>query len=174
MTDDLAYGTLETTEGRPTLRFELALAYPVQRVWQAVSTPEELRCFFPGAADWGPAKGESIDLGGATLEITEVRPPHRLAWVMAGQPQSFELHPDGTGCRLVFVHVIDDLPAAQTATGWQTYLSRLEPHLAGGHLSDEDAHRHWREIHEAYAARFGVDPEPGRRWADQHLPAVSA
>lgn len=172
MTDGTAYGTLETIDGRPALRFELALAYPIERVWQAVSVPAELACFFPGAADWTPAKGEVIDLGGSTLEVTEVERPHRLAWVMAGQPQSFELTAaEGGGCRLIFTHVIDDLPVAQTATGWETYLSRLEPHLAGAHLSDQEAHEPWREIHERYAERFGVDPGPGRRWAAEHLPA---
>jgi uncharacterized protein YndB with AHSA1/START domain len=171
MTDTIAYGTLETIDGRPALRFERSLAYPIERVWQAVSVPAELGRFFPGAADWTPVKGETIDLGGATLEVTEVNAPHRLAWTFAGQPQSFELVAEEGGCRLIFTHVIDDLPAAQTATGWETYLSRLEPHLAGEYLSDEEAHKPWKDIHERYAERFGVDPEPGRRWAAANLPA---
>ncbi|WP_420855767.1 hypothetical protein [Streptomyces oceani] len=94
-----------------------------------------------------------------------------MTWSLGGQSQSFELVEESGGCRLTFTHVIDDLPAAQTATGWEIYLSRLEPHLAGGHLSDEEAHGSWREIHELYARSFGVDPEPGRRWAEQNLPA---
>lgn len=171
MSDALAYGTLETIDGRPALRFERSLGYPIERVWQAVSVPAELGRFFPGAADWTPAKGETIDLGGATLEVTDVDAPHRLAWTFAGQPQSFELAETEGGCRLTFTHVIDDLPAAQTAAGWEIYLSRLEPHLAGGYLSGEEAHKPWREIHERYAERFGVDPEPGRRWAAENLPA---
>ena|GEM_PF-2898481 len=65
------------------------------------------------------------------------------------------------GCRLIFTHVFDDRGlAAQTAAGWETYLSRLEPHLAGGHLSEEEAHEPWGEVHE----RFGVVPAPGRRF----------
>ena len=171
MTDTMAYGTLETIDGRPGLRFERSLAYPIERVWQAVSVPAELERFFPGAADWTPAEGETIDLGSATLEVTEVDAPHRLAWTFAGQPQSFELVTTDVGCRLTFTHIIDDLPAAQTATGWEIYLSRLEPHLAGEYLSDEEAHRPWRKIHERYAEHFGVDPEPGRRWAAENLPA---
>lgn len=169
MSDPGANGTLETIDGRPALRFELSLAYPIEIVWQAVSVPSELAQFFPGAADWTPAAGETIDVGGMPLDVTQVEAPHLLTWTFAGQPQSFELAEQGGGCRLVFTHVIDDLPAAQTATGWEIYLSRLEPHLAGGHLSDEEAHRPWLEIHELYAERFGVDPEPGRRWAAQNL-----
>lgn len=174
MTDSRAYGTLETIEGRATLRFERSLAYPIERVWRAVSVPAELERFFPGAAPWTPTEGESIDIGAGILEVTEVNPPHRLAWTFAGQPQSFELVETEDGCRLIFTHVIDDLPAAQTAAGWEIYLSRLEPHLAGGHLSDEEAHKPWMDIHERYAEHFGVDPEPGRQWAAANLPVGPA
>ncbi|NUS44372.1 MAG: hypothetical protein HOQ24_11870, partial [Mycobacteriaceae bacterium] len=78
------------------------------------------------------------------------------------------------GCRLTFVTTLDDLPVAQTATGWHTYLSRLEPHLAGGFVSEDDAHTSWRAIHEGCAERFGLDPEPGRRWAAQICPPRKA
>jgi len=164
------YGALETIDGRRALRFELALPYPIDRIWQAVSVPAELRRFFPAAADWTPVTGERIDLGGANLEVTEADPPHRLAWTFVGQPHSFELTETDSGCRLIFTQVIDDLPSAQTATGWHIYLSRLEPHLAGEYMPEEQAHKSWLEIHEGYAARFGVDPEPGRRWAAENLP----
>lgn len=170
MTDTMAYGTLERVDGRPMLRFECSLAYPIERVWRAVSVPAELAQFFPGAADWTPTEGEIIELGGATLEVTVVDAPNRLGWTFAGQPQGFELIAVEGGCRMTFTHVIDDLPAAQTAAGWEIYLSRLAPHLAGEYLSDEEAHRPWGDVHERYAQRFGVDPEPGRRWAAENLP----
>lgn len=170
MDDPVAYGTLTSIDARPTLRFELDLAHPVQRVWRAVSDPAELAQFFPGAAPWTPIEGETIDLGGATLTVTKVAEPQVLAWTMGDQPQAFEIAESDNGSRLLFTHVIDDLPAAQTATGWQTYLSRLAPHLAGGHLSEEAAHSRWRALHELYAEKFGVDPTPGRQWAEANLP----
>lgn len=163
----MIHGTLETIGGRPALRFERTLAYPVERVWRAVSAPAELERWFPAATEWTPATGETFEAAGATGEVTEVAPPRRLAWVYAGQLFSFDLAALGGGCRLAFTHVIDDRAlAAQTAAGWETYLSRLEPHLAGGYLSEEEAHEPWEEIHERYAERFGVDPEPGRRFAE--------
>jgi uncharacterized protein YndB with AHSA1/START domain len=166
MTEPTAYGTLETIDGRPALRFERTLAYPIERVWRAISEPAELERWFPAAVDWTPATGETFEAAGATVEVTEVDAPHRLAWTYAGQLHSFELADQGEGCRLIFTHVIDDPAlAAQTATGWETYLLRLEPHLAGGYLSEEEAHKPWQEIHERYAERFGVDPTPGRRFA---------
>jgi uncharacterized protein YndB with AHSA1/START domain len=154
--------TLETVEGRPALRFERTLAHPVERVWRAISDPAELERWFPAAADWTPATGEIFEAYGATGEVTEVAPPHRLAWTFAGERYSFDLAPEQGGCRLVFMHVFDDRSrAAQTAAGWDIYLSRLEPHLAGGHLSEQEAHAPWEDVHERYAERFGIDPGPG-------------
>jgi uncharacterized protein YndB with AHSA1/START domain len=162
----MIHGTLETIDGRPALRFERTFPYPVERVWRAVSVPAELERWFPAAADWTPAVGETFEAAGATGEVTEVDPPHRLAWVYAGQPYSFDLIADGDGCRLVFIHVIGDRDAAaQTAAGWEAYFSRLEPYLAGKGISEEEAHAGWEDVHERYAERFGVDPAPGRRFA---------
>ena len=158
-------GALETIDGRPALRFERALAHPVERVWRAISEPAELERWFPAAADWTPAIGETFEAYGATGEVTEVDPPHRLAWTFGRDRYSFELADTEGGCRLIFTHVFDDRTlAAQTAAGWETYLSRLEPHLAGRYLSEEQAHQPWEEIHERYAERFGVDPTPGRQF----------
>jgi uncharacterized protein YndB with AHSA1/START domain len=159
-------GTLETIDGRPALRFERRLAHSIERVWRAVSEPAELERWFPAAADWTPAAGETFEAGGATGEVTEVDAPHRLAWTFNGELYSFDLSALEDGCVLVFTHVIaDPALAAQTATGWEAYFSRLEPHLAGDFLSEEQAHEPWEEIHERYAERFGVDPTPGRRFA---------
>ena len=160
-------GTLETIDGRPALRFERTLAHSVERVWRAISEPAELERWFPAAAEWTPATGETFEAYGATGEVTEVDAPHRLAWTFGGEHYSFELAAQEGACRLVFTHVFDDRArAAQTAAGWETYLSRLEPHLAGGHLSEGEAHGPWGEVHERYVERFGVDPTPGRRFLE--------
>ena len=159
-------GTLETVDGRPALRFERRLAHPIERVWRAVSEPAELAQWFPAAAEWTPGEGETFEAGGATGEVTEVDAPHRLAWTWNGERYSFDLTEDGDGCTLVFVHVFDDRDrAAQTATGWEAYLSRLEPLLAGNPLSEMAAHESWEEMHERYAERFDLDPTPGREFA---------
>ena len=160
-------GTLETIDGRPALRFERTLGHSVERVWRAISDPAELERWFPAAADWTPATGEIFEAYGGSGEVTEVDAPHRLSWTFGDDGYSFELSAEGDGCRLIFTHVFDDRSlAAQTAAGWETYLSRLEPHLAGGHLSEADAHQPWEELHERYAERFGVDPTPGRRFLE--------
>lgn len=126
----MIHGKLETIDGRPALRFERTYPHSVERVWRAVSVPAELERWFPAAVPWTPAKGETFEAAGSTVEVTEV-----------------------------------DTLSAQTATGWEVYLSRLDPHLAGDHISEQVAHERWAEIHEQYAELFGVDPEPGRRFA---------
>ena len=37
------------------------------------------------------------------------------------------------------------------------YLDRLDAHLAGGYLSEEDAHARSDELHERYRASFSGD-----------------
>jgi uncharacterized protein YndB with AHSA1/START domain len=160
-------GTLETIDGCPALRFERTLPHSVERVWRAVSDPAELERWFPAAADWTPAKGETFEAYGGSGEVTLVDAPHRLAWTFGSDRFSFELAAREGGCQLIFTHVFDDRAlAAQTAAGWDAYLSRLEPHLEGGHLSEEEAHEGWGEVHERYAESFGVDPTPGRRFLE--------
>ena len=141
-------GTLETIARRPALRFERRLAHSVERVWRAVSEPAELERWFPAAAEWTPAAGETFEAGGATGEVTDVDAPHHLAWTFDGERYSFKLAAHESGCLLVFTHVFDDRArAAQTATGWDAYLSRLEAHLDGGFLSEEEAHEPWEQVH---------------------------
>jgi uncharacterized protein YndB with AHSA1/START domain len=158
-------GTLETIDGRAALRFERRLAHPVARVWRAVTEPAELERWFVASVPWTPALGETFEGGGQPGEIVALERPRLLAWTWGQERYSFELAPDGDGCLLVFTHVFDPDhgPAAQHAAGWETYLDRLDAHLAGGALSAEDAHGAIGELHERYAARFGQDPEPGRR-----------
>jgi uncharacterized protein YndB with AHSA1/START domain len=158
-------GTLQTIDGRPALRFERRLEHPTERVWRAVSAPDELARWFVAAVGWTPALGETFGAEGQTGEITALRAPHLLAWTWGEERYSFELQPDGDGCLLVFTHVFDERhgSAAQHAAGWETYLDRLDAHLAGGHLSEERAHDPIAELHERYAALFGDDPAPGRR-----------
>jgi uncharacterized protein YndB with AHSA1/START domain len=54
-------GTLETIDGRPALRFDRTLPHSVERVWRAISEPTELQRWFPAAAEWTPATGETFE-----------------------------------------------------------------------------------------------------------------
>jgi uncharacterized protein YndB with AHSA1/START domain len=164
-------GSLITVDGRPALRFERRLPHPVERVWRAVSEPAELSRWFVATVEWGPEEGETFEAYGQAGEVTDLNPPRRLAWTWGGEKFSFDLEPDGDGCRLVFVHVIANrAEGAQHASGWETYLLRLDAHLAGDHLTEEEAHENVAEWHEAYAEKFDLDPEVGRRAIERMFP----
>ncbi len=159
----MRYGTLETVDGRPALRFERRLNHPVERVWRAVTEPGELACWFLTAVEWTPEKGETFEAEGEMGEIIELDPPNLITYVWGGERLRFELEPVAGGCLLVFEHVFDDRAlGAQHAAGWDRYLDRLVAHVAGKPLPAAGSGAE-AELHERYAARFGLDPEVGRR-----------
>ena len=45
------YGSYATIEDKPTLIFERRLSHPVDRVWQAITEPDELVHWFPSKVD---------------------------------------------------------------------------------------------------------------------------
>ncbi len=142
-------GQLVTVDGRPALRFERHLPHPVERVWRAVSAPAELERWFVATVAWTPRAGEELDVYGQRLRVTECAPPHALAWEWGEEAYRFALTPAGPGaCVLVFTHVFTAAlgPAEQHAAGWRTYLRRLEVHLDGRFLSEEDAHAPWLTV----------------------------
>jgi uncharacterized protein YndB with AHSA1/START domain len=157
-------GTLETIDGRPALRFERRLAHSVERVWRAITEPDELEAWFVARPEWKPEVGETFNAMEQDGEITEVEPPSLLAWNWGGELYRFELRADGDGSVLVFTHVFDERKyGAQHATGWDTHFAQLDALLAGDQLGEEEAMEAWAEIHERYAEKFGLDPEVGRR-----------
>lgn len=88
-------GTLRTADGRCVLRFERTLNHPVDKVWRAITDPEELKHWFPAGieADWrqgGELRwvwgGDEPDLLGT---ITEWDPPHRWAHDVNGETLRF-------------------------------------------------------------------------------------
>ena len=150
--------TQHTLDGRPALRLERHLPHSVERVWRAVSEPAELARWFVAEAQWTPFEGEEFEAAGARGRVTAVEPPRLLAWEWSVERYSFELEPDGDGCRLVFTHVFnpDFGPSWQHAAGWDTYFNRLDAPLAGGHLSEQDAHAGIDALMERYREEFAT------------------
>ena len=125
------------------IRIERHLPHPIERVWRAVTEPSEMaRWFVVEEIPWTPAEGEEFDAAGQHGRITEVRPPHRFAWEWSVESYAFELAEDGDGTRLVFTHVFNPEygPKEQHERGWGIYFSRLDVHLDGGFLSEDEAH----------------------------------
>jgi uncharacterized protein YndB with AHSA1/START domain len=151
-----------------SLRFERVLALRVERVWRAITEPDDLAAWFPGVPRFDPLEPGATFLvegdAGGSGRIVELGAAGLVAFEWGDDELRFELEPDGDGCRLRFSHTFSD-PAtgARTAAGWEVCLDRLEAQLQGAPIDAREAMKRWPEVHEAYAAAFGLDPEVGRR-----------
>ncbi len=142
-------GELVTVDGRRAMRFERRLPHAIERVWRAVSAPDELERWFVATVPWGPREGETFSAYGVEGTITRVDAPRALEWSFGEERYAFALTPDGPAATvLVFTHVFAPAagPPEQHAAGWRGYLKRLDVHLAGRFLSEEDAHAPWLTV----------------------------
>ncbi|GAA1037219.1 SRPBCC domain-containing protein [Virgisporangium ochraceum] len=126
------------------LTIDRTLAFPVERVWRAMTDPAALTAWFwPRRFDPtvevdlrvggryridGPAVGMAV-----SGEYVAVEPPHRLVftWLWDGEDAetlvTVELTPTADGTRLVLRHerFVDDEAAKSHAQGWDDCLDRL-------------------------------------------------
>jgi uncharacterized protein YndB with AHSA1/START domain len=161
--------TLETVDGRPTLRFERRLAHPAEKVWKAITDPAELTHWFPQdlVGTFAPGerlrftfRGELPVLDGETIpdftgEVLEIDPPRLLAYTWGEDVLRFSLTPDGDGCLLVFTDTLADRgKSARDGAGWHVCLLALDARLDG---LAAPADSPWKEFYDSYADSFGPD-----------------
>jgi uncharacterized protein YndB with AHSA1/START domain len=169
------YGTYETIENRPALRFERRLSHPVDVVWRAITQSDELEHWFPSRVEvdeLGPGaemtfRFEEMPVEDAPMtmsgRVTDFDPPHRFAFTWGDDHLRFELEPvagSEDACLLRLTVLLDARDkAARDGAGWHVCLDRLERRLAGSDGAAED----WRQRYEEYQRR-GVPagaPIPG-------------
>lgn len=140
------HGTVERHGRHGTIRFERILRHPVERVWEALTTPEGLDAWwlpFPATIEielvvGGLVSFSSTELGDApmTCEILELDPPHRLVHTHFDRSitLTWELSAEDEGCRLRLTQETPDIAAALSqghVVGLHHSLDRLEPALDG-------------------------------------------
>ena len=54
------YGTYETIDGKPAVRFERRYPHPVEHVWRAVTEPDQLAHWFPTTVEVDPREGGAM------------------------------------------------------------------------------------------------------------------
>jgi uncharacterized protein YndB with AHSA1/START domain len=157
------HGTYDIVDDRQALTFERRLAHSVERVWRAVTDPDELAHWFPSAVsgELSPGgrltfdfpDGEMPPMEGAVVELEA---PRRFAFTFGDDVLRIELDPAGDGCVLRFTCLFDDSArAARDAAGWHVCLDLLERHLGGAATQSpsSEATPEWRELYEEYQRR---------------------
>lgn len=144
---------------RPAVRVVRQLEHPVDRVWTAVTSEEQLRHWFPGGAAVEQRVGGLVHFGengeSGEGEVLECDPPRRLAFTWEEDRLTYELEPDAGGTLLTLTHDFDDRAgAASFAAGWEQCLDALACVLAGKPLPAAD---HAVARHEQLVVEFGLD-----------------
>lgn len=171
-----ADATLEERDGRPALRFERAFHHPPERVWRALTEPEEESAWHPTPARFEPRVGGRVEYVessyaafGQPGEVTDWEPPRLLGYTWGkeeGQGPDhlcWELRPHDDGCLLILVHRFDDrLKAARDGAGWHVCLDSLASALDAAPdppAHDPDIPGPWETLNDEYQERFGISAE---------------
>ncbi|HEV3000280.1 MAG TPA: SRPBCC family protein [Solirubrobacteraceae bacterium] len=163
MTDD---GVLVRTGEKAVLRFERRLSHPVERVWAAITDPDELGRWW-GDVTTGLAPGGEFTVAwrnagpdGSRVvmraTITELDPPRTLE--IRGDPHGtlrFELSEAGGGTLLTFTSTLalPDEHRSRVLAGWHYHLDALATALDGGATELVDLpNPEWERLHARYAS----------------------
>jgi uncharacterized protein YndB with AHSA1/START domain len=164
-------------DGSTQVRFVRRIPHPIERVWEALTDPAELRRW------WGEADLDLVDGGRfalrwlntdgdgntATLDgaISKLDPPRLLeisaAWGSTGTPDpgapttlTWELDPEGDHTLLHFTNTVSEpVEDDTTAAGWHLHLDALATILSGGQVDIAHPDPIFEPIHEAYAEKYG-------------------
>jgi uncharacterized protein YndB with AHSA1/START domain len=176
-------GTLDVREdGSYVLRFERRLGHPPEKVWRALTEPDQLRQWFPVDIDGERRPGarirfvfredapsaadmpellehDPVDLDG---EFTAFDPPRLLAYTWGEEDLRWELDPIEEGCRLVFTHTFTERSGIPHPGGARKKAARTAAgwevclaqlaELLGA--SPAAGGTEWPERYEAYVRRF--------------------
>jgi uncharacterized protein YndB with AHSA1/START domain len=168
---------LQTIGGKPVLRFERLLPHPTEKVWAAVTEPEQMRHWFPASVETDLVIGAPMrfrfegddDATPGPMkdgEILELDRPKVYAFRWNEDVLRFELLPQDEGCLLVFTHALAGgalgrLAAGRNAAGWDTCLDGLDASLAARETPAAgefaEASTAMIERIEAYVGKFGLD-----------------
>lgn len=158
--DDL--GTYAEQEGRPAVRFARTYPHSAERVWSAITEPEQLKQWFPFHTVIEPQVGGVVHFSGNphapdfTGRVLVYEPPRRLAFSWGDSELQFELEALEDGrCRLTMTDFLEaENTAARNGAGWSMCLRELDKLLAdeetaGLHSTES---RSWQEYYESYIA----------------------
>lgn len=157
-------------DGGWTVAFARDLKHPPEKVWAALTDPEQVAGWAPFTADRDLGRpgvatltmidGDSAQDMAATVRRAE--PPTLLEYTWGDDLLRWELSPTATGTRLVLRHTVQDRDwMPKVAAGWHLCLVVAERLLDGRPvppIRGADAMNYgWQDLHDAYAAKLGLD-----------------
>ncbi|TDD29560.1 SRPBCC family protein [Kribbella turkmenica] len=157
--------TLSTENGRTILRMRRELRHPVERVWRAITEPEQLAGWFPAAVELdlrldGPIRFTFEEDPGAPVDeessgvIRACEPPRLLEYTWGTEVLRWELVPTADGCTLHLTATHDDRPGSASFTsGWLLCFDALEKVVGGSAVPAKD----YAVLHEHFVKVYGLD-----------------
>lgn len=141
--DENRHGSLQQQNGNVEVIFNRHFNHSIEKVWQAITNPDDLNVWFPGLSFELKLGGQfEIWFGGkcegpahVTGVVEELDPPNRLRL----GSMCFDLAATDTGCTLTFSDVLwfDDRPKTDFAIsvlgGWHSYMDSLCTFIEGQH-----------------------------------------
>jgi uncharacterized protein YndB with AHSA1/START domain len=152
-------------DGRHQVRFQRRLNHPIDRVWAAITDPDEIEAWL-ARADLDPQLGGSVRLEWlntgddevvARGTVSAIDPPRLLELdTDAHGCLRWELQPEGDATHLTFtatLHMPDE-HVSKNVAGWHSHLDFLDDWLDDGTRVDwpDWPRDRWEEIHAGYAA----------------------
>lgn len=153
-------GSIEQVGQFYVLRLERRLNHPVEKVWAALTEPEQLKQWLAAARIDPRAGGEFVldfDNTGHHMpgRVIKYDPPHLFEHTFGDDANGvvrWELSPDGDGCLLKLSHTVySTAEMANFLSGWHTHLELMEDAL-NGRPSPWNWDR-WNELHDWYESR---------------------
>ena len=147
------------------------LRHPPERVWEALTDPEQLREWAPFDADRNlgtPGTAKLSTVGAPKPHVTETQvkraeAPRLLELNWGGNDMRWELEQVGKGTRLTLWHNIERGYISMGAAGWHICFDVLDRALDGqpiGRIAGPAAmtFEGWQRLNAEYAKQFGVKP----------------
>jgi uncharacterized protein YndB with AHSA1/START domain len=164
---EVSYDALD--DGRCVLTMTTELPHDVERVWKALTDPQDLREWAPFVPDrdlssTGPATltmfddGQSVDLPG---NVQRSEPPTYLEYTWDHDLLQWSLEAIHEGTRLVLRHTVENAGwLDQVSAGWHISLVSAGYLLAGdpsGNVTGRTAMEYgWESLRAQYANRLGL------------------
>ncbi|HEV3090838.1 MAG TPA: SRPBCC family protein [Candidatus Cybelea sp.] len=153
-----------------TLVLVRELRHSPEKVWEALTDPEQLRQWAPFDADRSLSTLGTVNLTTVKApqphvtesHVTIADPPKVLQLGWGGGDLRWELEPFNDGTRLTLLHNIDRKWIAMGAAGWHICLDVLDRNLSG--IPSERIcgiaamqFEGWKRLHAEYSKQFGVE-----------------